>query len=411
MPVSIRRRMVVAAFVGGLSAGAGTTAAAAAPAPVTVAVAPVPNPSPGYRIELSNDTGFPVYTTVRQELPPGTTPNAISDGGRTVPTGGRSTVGATPAAGAAGAAASEVTWRVRVAPRTTMTLTTALSAAPGATGLAAPACAFALGQELPYDCASATWNAPVVRRAGPPWWRQPAFIGGVLGALVLLAAVGWIWLLVRRRRHKLRRAESRQRSGVAVYDPQAARGTLYPRPSAPRMAPRRGRPPVWLVVGAATAVLAGVVLAVVWTGTSRVAAIRADRQPTSGAWVGTGAVGAVGASLRETAFEFTVYRLACAPSGTAPSRCQATVGLRNLTPQDQPWYGPLQRAYQPGGSWVPADEAATRTANGGRDLFAEPVRANQRLLVPLVFTMSGREPPTQLELRSAVFSAGVRVTL
>jgi hypothetical protein len=218
----------------------------------------------------------------------------------------------------------------------------------------------------------------------------------------------WFW----QRRVKLRRAESRQRSGVAVYDPRAARGTLYPRPAAPRMVTHRRKPPVWLVVGVAAVILGAVVAAAALTATTRVSAIRSDKQPTSGAWVGPSAVGQVGTPLREAAFEFTVYRLACPPAASQPIRqCQATVGLRNVTPRSQPWYGALQRAYLPGGIWVPTDEAATRTANGGRDLFASPVPAGERLLFPLVFTMSRPEPPTQLELRSAVFSAGVRVNV
>ena len=65
--------------------------------------------------------------------------------------------------------------------------------------------------------------------------------------------------------------------------------------------------------------------------------------------------------------------------------------------------------YLPGGRWVSTDESATRTANLGRDVFADPVAAGSRMVLPLVFTVDGRDPPQQLELRSGVFSAGVRV--
>lgn len=118
--------------------------------------------------------------------------------------------------------------------------------------------------------------------------------------------------------------------------------------------------------------------------------------------------GTVGVPLRESAFEFTVYRVACDP-GSGARRCQATVGLRNVSPEQQSWHGRLQRAYLSDGNFVSTDEQATRMANQGRDVFAQPVAAGTRMVLPLVFTVIGREPPTQLELRSGVFSAGVRV--
>ncbi|RQW82139.1 hypothetical protein DKL51_33735, partial [Micromonospora globispora] len=193
----------------------------------------------------------------------------------------------------------------------------------------------------------------------------------------------------------------------------AGHGALHPRPAMPA-AGRRRTPPVWLVVGVAAVVLAGVVGAAAWSATQRAAAIDTHKQPTSGAWTGKSVTGAVGVPLREAAFEFTVYRVACGagaqPTGTANGRqCQATVGVRNLTPEEQTWHGQLQRAYLADGNWVSADESATRLANLGRDIFAQPVAAGSRVVLPLVFTMNGTQPPKQLELRSGVFSAGVRV--
>ncbi|MEH0933542.1 hypothetical protein V6U80_00005, partial [Micromonospora sp. CPCC 205543] len=188
-----------------------------------------------------------------------------------------------------------------------------------------------------------------------------------------------------------------------------AGGTVYPRPAAPGPAGRRRTPPAWLMVGVAVAVLAGVVLAAVWTGSQRVAAIDTAKQPTSGAWKGRSATGALGVPLREQAFEFTVYRMSCEPGVAANRRCQATVGVRNVTPEQQTWHGQLQRAYLPGGNWVSTDEDATRLANLGRDVFAHPVSAGSRVVLPLVFTLRGAQQPKQLELRSGVFSAGVRV--
>lgn len=165
--------------------------------------------------------------------------------------------------------------------------------------------------------------------------------------------------------------------------------------------------------------LAGVIGTAGWTATRQVSSIDTQKQPTSGAWMGTGVSGPVGVPLRESAFEFTVYRMSCAAgaasgSGAAPAggrRCQATVGVRNVTGAEQPWHGQLQRAYLPGGRWVSTDEPATRAANLGRDVFANPVAAGSRAVLPLVFTVDGRDPPRQLELRSGVFSAGVRVQM
>jgi len=146
--------------------------------------------------------------------------------------------------------------------------------------------------------------------------------------------------------------------------------------------------------------------ATAWVGSSQVSAISNGRQPSSGAWVGRTATGPVGTSLRESAFEFTVYRLVCPP---APAGCQAIVGVRNLTDRSQQWHGTLQRAYLPTGDWVGADVPATQTANAGKDPFADPVPAGERMLMPLVFAPAGPAAPTRIELRSAVFSAGVSV--
>ncbi|MCM0678548.1 hypothetical protein NCC78_28320, partial [Micromonospora phytophila] len=178
--------------------------------------------------------------------------------------------------------------------------------------------------------------------------------------------------------------------------------------AAPRPAWRRRTPSVWLIVPVAVLVLTGTVGTVAWTATREVAAIDTDSQPTSGAWIGQGVNGAVGEPLREAAFEFTVYRVACEP-GRRARRCEATVGVRNVTGERQTWHGPLQRAYLPDGNFVSADEQATRAANQGRDVFAQPMAAGSRMVLPLVFTVDGRARPKQLELRSGVFSAGVRV--
>lgn len=381
---------------------AAPTANATAPAgsgKVTLAVAPVSTAAPAYRIHVRNDGSTPVDTTVRQGLPPGSSPTTITAGGR-----------ATRRAGQADA--TEITWQLKLPARSTTTLNTALTAAAPDQPLTAPACAFANDGNRPYDCASATWNAAAAQPAAvteAPIWRRPPALLAALSALLVFTGAGGLWWWRRRRRQRAAAGDP-----AATADPahraREHRGTVYPRPAAPRpMSPRR-KPPVWMLVGMAAAVLAGVVGAAAWSATQRVAAIDTDQQPTSGAWLGKGAAGPVGVSLRESAFEFTVYRVSC--TGRAGGRqCQATVGVRNVTPERQAWHGQLQRAYLPDGNWVNTDENATRAANQGRDVFAEPVAAGNRLVLPLVFTVAGQEPPTLLELRSGVFSAGVRVAV
>ncbi|WP_145785132.1 hypothetical protein [Micromonospora taraxaci] len=378
--------------------------ASAPPQQVTVAVAPENSPAPRYRIQVRNVGNAPVETTVRQELPPGSSPTAISGGGRSTRAGG---------------SATEVTWRLRLPAHSSTTLGTALAATAPGQPLTAPACAFTSDGTRPYDCATATWKAAAAPAAevteAPPWRRYPVLLAGLAVLLLISAAVVWVW---RRRRGRRVTAAALAGSG----GPGGGRGTIYPRPATPGPTRRRRTPPVWLLVGAAVAVLAGVVGTAGWTATRQVSQIDTQKQPTSGAWMGTGVAGPVGVPLRESAFEFTVYRMSCgapgsagkADGGAAPAngrRCQATVGVRNVTGDHQPWHGQLQRAYLPGGRWVSTDEPATRAANLGRDVFADPMAAGTRMVLPLVFTVDGRDPPQQLELRSGVFSAGVRVQM
>ncbi|MEV4120389.1 hypothetical protein [Micromonospora sp. NPDC049645] len=377
--------------------------ASAPPQQVTVAVATESSPAPRYRIQVRNVSNAPLDTTVRQELPPGSSPTAISGGGRSTPAGGSTT---------------EVTWRLRLPARSTATLGTALAATAPGRPLTAPTCAFTSDGSRPYDCATATWQAaatPVAKvTEAPPWRRYPVLLAGLAVLLLISAVLVWVW---RRRRGRRVTAAALSTGGGAGAD----RGTIYPRPAAPSPVRRRRAPPVWTLVGAAVVVLAGVVGTAGWTATRQVASIDTQKQPTSGAWMGTGVTGPVGVPLRESAFEFTVYRMVCGAPGVAgianggsaapanSRRCQATVGVRNVTGDHQPWHSQLQRAYLPGGRWVSTDESATRAANLGRDVFADPMAAGTRVVLPLVFTVDGRDPPQQLELRSGVFSAGVRV--
>ncbi|RGC69928.1 hypothetical protein C5N14_05825 [Micromonospora sp. MW-13] len=368
-----------------------------APSPVTVAVAPAGTPAPGYQVQVRNTGSLPLATTVRQELPVGTSATWITPGGRAT----RS------------ATSTEVTWQLNLPARSTTTLHTALTAAAPGRPLTAPACAFTSDGSRPYDCATATWSGLAVpaaqATAAPPWRRPPVLLAAL--AVVLLAGLGGVWWWQRHARSGAGRPGAAAPAGTvgATVPATDDRGTVYPRPATPAAVTRRRRPPVWLLVGAALVLLAGVVLAATLTATRRVAAIDTAKQPTSGAWVGRSATGVVGVPLREQALEFTVYRVVCPNAPLAGGQCQATVGVRNVTPQQQTWHGQMQRAYLPGGTWVSTDETATRLANQGRDVFAQPLAAGSRLVLPLVFTVDGPARPKQLELRSGVFSAGVRV--
>ncbi|WBC09857.1 hypothetical protein [Micromonospora sp. WMMA1947] len=401
--------------------------------PVSVAVGASGTPAPGYRIEVRNAGTAPVDTMVRQELPNGSRATTVTGGGRT--------------SRPAGTSAGEVTWRLRLPAKSTTTLHTALSVPGPGRSVTAPTCVYGTDGTRPFDCATATWvgaaTAPAAQVTAAPAWRRPPVLLAAFTALLVVTA-GVVWWALRRRRRRTAAGGVALHTGAPEggvpglgmpggagpgrggtghggagqgaqgHSGPAERGTVYPRTAVPSPASRRRRPPVWLVVGVAAAVLAGVVGAAAWSATQRVAAMDTTKQPTSGAWVGSSVTGALGQPLRETAFEFTVYRMSCgtdvlpaAPGGGRP--CLATVGVRNLTNEEQTWHGQLQRAYLPSGNWVAADEDATRVANLGRDVFSQPVAAGRRVLLPLVFTMRGDEPPKRLELRSGVFSAGVRV--
>lgn len=391
MPLSTRQRAVAAAVLGCLSVLVAPGARAeAAPPPVSLAVESGGVGSPAYRIAVRNDTNQPVATTVRQELPRGTPPTAVSGGGRV-----------SPSSSGGQAAGTEVTWQLQLPARGQAMLSTTLAAAPPGSAVTAPACAFMGGGNQAYDCATATWvgaAAPV--EAGPPLWQRPEVVGAAAAALLVLIAVGLWWRRMRRRYAQVRRP---------VVPATGGPPGMY-RSGLAQWGVRRRDPPPWLVVGLAAVLLAGTLAGAGWIGATRVTAIQPNAQSTSGAWVGQGAAGKLGSTLREAAFEFTVYRLACQPGRASAARqCLATVGVRNLANTEQPWYGGLQRAYLPSGSWVSADEGATRAANNGRDLFADPIPAGERRLVALAFTVPGGTPPARIELRSAVFSAGVSV--
>lgn len=463
MPASTRQRTVVAAIAGCLLAAATSTAAtgatrttgatgatnattatsARAPSPVEVEVTTTGTATPAYRITVSNGSASALDATLRQELPEGAAPTAVSDGGQVTSPGGQVT-------------GLEVSWRLQLAPGDVATVSTILSRSAPAGGITAPACVFPGDGTVPYACAAASWAGPdsTAVEAAPAWWqRTPTILAGLaLLALLVSGVAGWRWQTRRRRATAATTlpvgppagpgaprgrpggpagpGSRPNQGGGGIYlggqpggpkliadDPPAgqfggdpAGGPLWgPRRASaapPTQRNRRAGPPILLLVVLAAAILVGAATVLARTASGRVTEVSGNRRPSSGAWVGDTTTGPVGAALRDSAFEFTVYRVTCPP---ASGRCEATVGLRNISGHDQPWHGALQRAYLPDGNWVTVDETATMAANAGQDLFGTPVPAGQRRLFPLVFAVPGTDQPTRIELRSEVFSAGVSV--
>ncbi|HEX6970294.1 MAG TPA: hypothetical protein VF174_15985 [Micromonosporaceae bacterium] len=349
-----------------------------APAGVSVAVSSEGR-NPVYRIEVRNETDIEIATTVRQGLPRDAAIESVSDGGKAEPAEPNRT---------------EVAWQLRLPPRSSKSLHTALSAAPHVP-LAAPACAYTSDDTRAYDCATAVWG----QDRGTPWWQRPAVLVGSL--VTLLAVVGAV--TVGRRRFGGRTSRPFARTAHRLAAIRSVPRRLVARPD--------GRPPAtWKVVGTAALLFVTTTAGLVLAAGGAVTSLSPNTQSTTGAWVGAAATGRMGTPMRDSAFEFTVYRLACAPDEQGGRRrCVADIGLRNVSDKSQPWYAGMQRLYLAGGEWVVADDAATRAANGNQDIFAHPIPAGGRLLAPLVFNVPAEADPARIELRSAVFSAGVAV--
>jgi hypothetical protein len=380
--------VAVAAFFAPHPSAAQTTSA-----PVSVMVETSGTHAPAYRIAVRNDTDRPMITTVRQELPRGTPPTAVSGGGDVQ-----------PALAGDRTAPTEVTWQVQLPARGMRMLGTTLAARPPAATVTAPACAYAEDSQA-YDCATATWIGPPAPAPNVTlWWQRDWLLVGV--AMVLL--LGLAAVLFRRglRRWRVQREKSRPAEPAAEpITPAAAR-----RRSPAQWGVRPTKPATALVVGVAVALLTVTLALSGITGGQKVTAMNPYARPTSGAWLGRTMNGELGTTLKEAAFEFTVYRLACQPANGAKTRtCLVTVGLQNVSGSTQLWHAGMQRIYLPNRNWVSADDDATLAANGGRDVFADPIPADGRRLVTLAFTVPTAEPPVRLELRSGAFSAGVSV--
>ncbi|WFE27282.1 hypothetical protein O7623_29270 [Solwaraspora sp. WMMD791] len=348
---------------------------------VAVTINEVGQSAPTYQVEAINRTVAPVDVTVRLGVPDGTSVATVGSGGH--------------------ADGTEITWQLSLPASGGETVNASFR--PGGTGATQnfPVCVYQRDTARPYDCAVARWTSSAgIAAADRAWWQRPSLplLAG-LGALVVVTMVGYGW----RRRLQEHRVDRRR-----VVTTGRRRVRL---PSAPPPAPppsRRWRPSTPMVFGLLIAMFTGLAVAAVRGATYGSEVLDQANQVPSG-WIGSTESGGFGVLLTETAFEFTVFRMACVPAGGQDRRCLATVGLRNRSDEEQYWYAPLQRAYLPTGDWVAVDEAATRQENGGRDIFAAPIPAGARLLVPLAFTVSGELMPEHLELRSGAFSAGVAV--
>ncbi|HTF08208.1 MAG TPA: hypothetical protein VK659_08555 [Asanoa sp.] len=332
---------------------------------VDVAVTSTGKQDAVYRVAVRNRTEAPTELTVRQSVP---------DGASVVSTSPAPGLGGSPGPGSP----SELVWPVRLGPFESTTVT-AMFKPSGEAPLSGAACAYAGWNGQPVDCSATVWTperadvvAPV---AAVPWWRQwwvPATT-----VLLVLATVLFVRYGRPRAAARVAALSDRGRAGVAVVTALV------------------------LLVGLGVLAVALVV--------PRLAAASAatQRMPASG-WHGPTAAGGIGVPLRDSTFEFTAYRLVCAPAGGG-QRCTAVVGITNHGPVPEHWHGSLQRLSNTGGDPLGTDVIATRVANGGRDIFDAPVVPGHRLIAQLVWSIPATAMPTTVELRSGAFAHGVRV--
>ena len=318
-----------------------------------------------YRVVVRNRTEAHTDLTVRQSVPDGARVTAMS-----------------PAPGSGGSpgpgSPTEIAWPVRLGPFESTTVTATFT--PEKAGqLSGAACAYVGLAGEPVDCSASVWTSPDTGAAAGQenrwqlWWL-PGLATLLVVATVLFARYGWP-----RAAARIAALTDRGRAGVAVLTA------------------------VVLLVGLGVLAVALALprLASVATG--------AQRTPASG-WLGPVVTGSLGTPLRESTFEFTAYRFACAPEGGG-QRCTAVVGMTNHSNTPEYWHANLQRLTVAGGQSVSTDVMATRAANGGRDVFDEPVVPGHRLLAQLSWAVPADATATTLELHSGAFAQGVRVSV
>ena len=338
--------------------------APAPPAGVSVSVSSSGQDTAVYRVEVRNDAPGAADLVVRQSVPRGvavtaTNPEAtVSD--------------------------SEITWRLPLGGRQTRAMSATFQPDPAVVRdppgvLAGGACVYGDPGGAPADCAATTWQASGPSAASPPWWRH-----WLLPLAFAFLALGVLAVILRRR-----------------AGPASAPG-----PESARRRPPRRSPPMWTVLALAVMLLVGGGAAVAAAAVPRLAAITGTSGTPEEGWIGPVTVGEIGEELRENAFAFTAYRVACS-RGSGGVRCAADVGVRNPSAAADRWYPAMQRM-RAGDEFVTVDEAAT-TADNGRDVFAEPLAPGEQRVARLWFTLPTGARADLLELRSGAFANGVRV--
>ena len=336
------------------------------PAGVSVSVSSSGRNTAVYRVEVRNDASDAAELVVRQSVPRGVAVTATNP---------EATV-----------TDSEVTWRVPVGGRQTRAMSATFQPDPAVVRdppgvLAGGACVYGAQNDEtgPADCAGTTWQASGPSAASPPWWRH-----WLLPLAFAFLALGVLAVILRRR------------AGPA------------PSTALPRRRPSRRSPPMWTVLALAVVLLVGGGAAVAAAAVPRLAAITGTSGSPEDGWIGPVTVGEIGEELRENAFAFTAYRVACS-GGTGGVRCAADVGVRNPSAAADRWHPAMQRV-RFGDDFVTVDEAATAAANG-RDVFAEPLAPGGQRVARLWFTLPARARADVLELRSGAFANGVRVDI
>jgi hypothetical protein len=303
-----------------------------------------------YALRVENGTADPIDVAVTLELPSGARVLTASDRGR--------------------ASGDTVMWWLTVPADAVRSLHSTATTA-GRQAAVSTACVAEVGSTRVLDCAAVP-DARPSRGAVAAWpWRQI-----VSYTLVSALAVGVVWAAHRRRRHT--------HPGTATREPYAW--------------------VVFLLAVLALAVPLAVAVAVLaprMPGASGVGARGVD----GGGWTGPHRPLELGVPATDGAVQFTVYRLTC--TGTGARTCTAIVALRNVGATPQSWAAQLQRLYTSDTAWVGADPTAGVSANGGADVFKDPIGPRQRLVATLVFPLPSGAAPTRLELREGVFARGV----
>jgi len=308
---------------------------------------------------------------------------------------------------------------VRLEPWQSTTLT-ATFAPEGADRLSGAACAYVGWAGEPIDCSASVWTPTATTAATASWWRSwwVLLIAAVALATLVLSLVN-----VRAGARASLSAGASLRTGPARTAQSGTGPDWNARPgvgSVGGASPDQGlvgrggegtrRPPTWVAVVLAVAMVLGLGIAAVAVGGSKLAAAADSGPGNTEGWVGPVAEGPIGTALRENAFEFTAYRFGCEPAQGGGDTCTAVVGLTNPESAPERWHPQMQRL-RAGGARVQADAAATRVANGGRDVFADLVAPGHRVLAQLVWTVPDGATPTAIELRSGAFAQGATVTL